>query len=124
MARSALLQLTGVSLTFGGDPIFDDLGLVVQEGDRAALVSRNGSGKSTLMKVMAGLVLPDQGARSVPGGNSRVGDGHQLTARSTYRGSRLACRAKTSISSHLAASTSDFGATQLPPAHTTFGRLR
>jgi ATP-binding cassette subfamily F protein uup len=83
MARSALLQLTGVSLTFGGDPIFDDLGLVVQEGDRAALVGRNGSGKSTLMKVMAGLVLPDQGARSVPGGTS-VGYLHQEPDFSPY----------------------------------------
>lgn len=61
MARAPLLQLNEISLTFGGDPIFDDLSLVVQPGDRVALVGRNGSGKSTLMKVMAGLVEPDRG---------------------------------------------------------------
>ena len=61
MARAPLLQLTGISLTFGGDPVFDDLSLTVQQGDRVALVGRNGSGKSTLMKVMAGLVEPDRG---------------------------------------------------------------
>ena len=62
MARAPLLQLTDISLTFGGDPVFEDLSLVVQTGDRLALVGRNGSGKSTLMKVMAGLVEPDSGA--------------------------------------------------------------
>jgi ATP-binding cassette subfamily F protein uup len=62
MARAPLLQLSDISLTFGGDPVFDQLDLVVQPGDRVALVGRNGSGKSTLMKVMAGLVEPDKGS--------------------------------------------------------------
>ncbi len=68
MARAPLLQLSGISLTFGGNPVFDELDLVVQPGDRVALVGRNGSGKSTLMKVMAGLVEPDKGLRVVPPG--------------------------------------------------------
>lgn len=70
MARIPLLQLTGISLTFGGEPVFSDLDLVVQPGDRVALVGRNGSGKSTLMKVMAGLVEPDTGEVIVPPGRS------------------------------------------------------
>ncbi|GAW35648.1 ABC transporter ATP-binding protein uup [Roseovarius sp. A-2] len=70
MARAPLLQLNDISLTFGGDPIFDALSLVVQPGDRVALVGRNGSGKSTLMKVMAGLVEPDRGERIVTPGTS------------------------------------------------------
>ncbi len=68
MARAPLLQLSGISLTFGGDPLFHGLDLVVQPGDRVALVGRNGSGKSTLMKVMARLVEPDGGTRVVPPG--------------------------------------------------------
>ena len=68
MARAPLLQLSGISLTFGGTPVFDGLDLVVQPADRVALVGRNGSGKSTLMKVMAGLVEPDQGTRAAPPG--------------------------------------------------------
>jgi len=68
MARAPLLQLSGISLTFGGNPVFDGLDLAVQAGDRLALVGRNGSGKSTLMKVMAGLVEADSGARAVPPG--------------------------------------------------------
>jgi ATP-binding cassette subfamily F protein uup len=70
MAPNPLLQLTDVSLTFGGEPVFDALSLTVHSGDRVALVGRNGSGKSTLMKVMAGLVEPDRGDRVVPAGTS------------------------------------------------------
>lgn len=65
MARTPLLQLSGISLTFGGNPIFSDLDLVVQPGDRIALVGRNGTGKSTLMKIMAGLAEPDTGERTL-----------------------------------------------------------
>ncbi len=70
MASIPLLQLNEISLTFGGDPVFHDLSLVVQPGDRVALVGRNGSGKSTLMKVMAGLVEADKGDRVVSPGVS------------------------------------------------------
>ncbi|MCC1494477.1 ABC-F family ATP-binding cassette domain-containing protein [Cognatishimia sp. F0-27] len=70
MAQTPLLQLTDIALTFGGDPVFADLSLTVQPGDRVALVGRNGSGKSTLMKVMAGLVEADTGAVTVPTGTS------------------------------------------------------
>jgi ATP-binding cassette subfamily F protein uup len=70
MARIPLLQLSEISLTFGGDPIFSGLDLVVQPGDRLALVGRNGSGKSTLMKVMAGLVEADSGEVTVTPGKT------------------------------------------------------
>lgn len=50
--------------------MFDQLSLVVQQGDRVALVGRNGSGKSTLLKVMAGLVEADRGERTVPPGTA------------------------------------------------------
>ncbi len=70
MARAPLLQLSDISLTFGGDPLLDDLSLVVHPGDRVALVGRNGSGKSTLMKVMAGLVEPDHGVVTISPGQS------------------------------------------------------
>ena len=48
--------------------LFEGLDLVVQPGDRMALVGRNGSGKSTLMRVIAGLQDPDRGDRTVPPG--------------------------------------------------------
>ena len=68
MARAPLLQLSDLSLTFGGNPLFEGITLTVQPGDRLALVGRNGSGKSTLMKVMAGSVEADRGLRVVSPG--------------------------------------------------------
>ncbi len=70
MARAPILQLSEIRLSFGGGALFDGLDLVVQAGDRIALVGRNGSGKSTLQKVMAGLLEPDHGTRVVPPGIS------------------------------------------------------
>ncbi|MFN3642219.1 MAG: ABC-F family ATP-binding cassette domain-containing protein [Gemmobacter sp.] len=70
MARAPLMQLSGITLGHGGNPLFAGLDLAVQPGDRVALVGRNGSGKSTLMRVMAGLVEPDAGVRMVPPGIS------------------------------------------------------
>lgn len=70
MARAPILQLTDISLTFGGNPVFDNLNMTIQQGERVALVGRNGSGKSTLMKVMAGLVEADRGEVVTPAGIS------------------------------------------------------
>ncbi len=63
MAEPPILTLTDIHLTFGGDPLFQELSLAIHPGERIALVGRNGSGKSTLMKMMAGMVLPDGGTR-------------------------------------------------------------
>src|SRR5512146_1221462 len=68
MAQAPLLQLSDIALTFGGNPLFEGVSLVVHSGDRIALVGRNGSGKSTLLKVMAGVVEADAGSRVLPPG--------------------------------------------------------
>ncbi|MEM1078422.1 MAG: ATP-binding cassette domain-containing protein [Pseudomonadota bacterium] len=70
MARPPLLQLNEIRLGYGGNPIFAGLDLVIQPGDRVALVGRNGSGKSTLMKVMAGQVEADTGTITAAPGTS------------------------------------------------------
>ncbi len=70
MARPPILTLSDIGLGFGGDPLLQGMNLTVQPGDRVALVGRNGSGKSTLMKIMAGLVQPDHGARVLSPGLS------------------------------------------------------
>jgi ABC transport system ATP-binding/permease protein len=70
MARKPLIHLSEIALTYGGNPVFEDMGMVVHTSDRVSLVGRNGSGKSTLMKVMAGLVEADAGQRVVSPGVS------------------------------------------------------
>ncbi|MFZ5732504.1 MAG: ATP-binding cassette domain-containing protein, partial [Pseudomonadota bacterium] len=67
-----LIQLKGITLTFGGHPLLDGVDLSVSTGERIALIGRNGSGKSTLLKIAAGLVEPDRGDRFVqPGATIR-----------------------------------------------------
>jgi ATPase subunit of ABC transporter with duplicated ATPase domains len=54
-------------LSYGFDPIaplFEQIHLSLQSGDRIALVGRNGSGKSTLMKLLAGDLQPTRGSIS------------------------------------------------------------
>ena len=65
-----LIQLTGISLTFGGTPLLQSADLSVSAGERVCLVGRNGSGKSTLLKVVAGLVEADGGSRFIQPGVS------------------------------------------------------
>lgn len=67
---AAILSLTDISLTFGGDPLFTDATLDVRPGARIALVGRNGSGKSTLLKIAADLVTADAGERFVQPGTA------------------------------------------------------
>ena len=65
-----LVQLSDISLTFGGTPLLEGAELSVSQGERVCLVGRNGSGKSTLLKIAAGLIEPDAGSRFVQPGTS------------------------------------------------------
>lgn len=56
-----LVSLTTVSKSFGIRPLFTDISLVIEEGDRTALIGPNGAGKSTLFKIIAGQEDSDSG---------------------------------------------------------------
>jgi ATP-binding cassette subfamily F protein uup len=57
----SLINLRNIHLSFGADPLFDDLSLAIEPGERLCLVGRNGTGKSTLMKLIAGEIQADDG---------------------------------------------------------------
>ena len=63
MVSSPQISLKNITLSFGAEPIFDNLNLLIHPHDRVALVGRNGSGKSTLLKLLQGLVAQDEGDR-------------------------------------------------------------
>jgi energy-coupling factor transport system ATP-binding protein len=48
-------------------PVLRGIDLVVERGERVALMGRNGAGKSTLLRAVAGLVEPASGTASAPG---------------------------------------------------------
>jgi ATP-binding cassette subfamily F protein uup len=56
-----LLSCQSLSKTYTGRTLFDGLSFGVDEGDKIGLIGPNGSGKSTLVKILAGLVDPDEG---------------------------------------------------------------
>jgi ATPase subunit of ABC transporter with duplicated ATPase domains len=56
-----VVELEGVSKSFDGRAVLQDVTLVVQRGDRLAIIGPNGIGKSTLLKIMTGRLEADRG---------------------------------------------------------------
>src|SRR3984957_4243948 len=67
-----MLTVAGLSKSFGGRELFDDVSLNVMSGDRIAITGPNGAGKSTLIKIILGKEEPDGGTVSFIRG-TRVG---------------------------------------------------
>ena len=57
----ALLELTGVTKSFGPTRANRDISLDIARGDVLGLVGGNGAGKSTLMRIVCGVTRPDAG---------------------------------------------------------------
>jgi len=58
----SLLQIDGLTKSFGTDLLFAPFNAQVARGDRVALIGDNGVGKSTLLHMLAGLEAPTEGA--------------------------------------------------------------
>ncbi|MDT7586971.1 MAG: ATP-binding cassette, subfamily bacterial [Pseudonocardiales bacterium] len=58
---SGRLELCNVGLDYGRGPVLDGLNLVIDAGERIALLGDNGAGKSTTMSLIGGLYRPTSG---------------------------------------------------------------
>ena len=67
-----MLTLNGITVRLGGRTILDRASAALPPGSRVGLIGRNGAGKSTLVRVIAGMLDPDEGAAERPRG-SRLG---------------------------------------------------
>src|ERR1700735_5300130 len=56
-----LLNTRAVAKAYGVTPLFTNLSLSIEDGDRMGLIGPNGSGKSTLLEILAGRRQPDSG---------------------------------------------------------------
>src|SRR5258708_17164228 len=67
-----ILEFSAVAFSYGRGEIFQDASLVVQQGERVALVGANGTGKTTLLKLAAGLLRPASGSVLLEGRDIRL----------------------------------------------------
>ena len=58
---TSLVSLENVSVSFGQRRVLSDVSLELKPGKILTLLGPNGAGKSTLVRVVLGLVTPDEG---------------------------------------------------------------
>ncbi len=63
-----VITLKDIAKSYDSKTVYRDLNLVLNRGDRVALVGPNGAGKTTLLKILAG-VLPFERGERIPGHN-------------------------------------------------------
>jgi len=73
-SRETLLEIEGLSKSFGTVHANQDVSLRVDRGEIVALLGENGAGKSTLVKQIFGLMTPDAGTITIKGDSSRIKD--------------------------------------------------
>lgn len=69
-----VLQMRGVTKTFGAVRANDDVSLTLHQGEILGLLGENGAGKSTLMKILYGLYTPDAGTIYLDGEEVEIHD--------------------------------------------------
>ena len=82
---AALLELKGVSLSFGGLRVVSELDLLVKEGEIVSLIGPNGAGKTTFFNMLTGVYKPTAGRIVFDGEDVTGFPPHAITARGIGR---------------------------------------
>ena len=61
-----MISVNGVTVSFGGYDLFDNISFLINPKDRIGLAGKNGAGKSTLLKILSGNQRPTKGEISMP----------------------------------------------------------
>ncbi|HEY9297943.1 MAG TPA: ABC transporter ATP-binding protein, partial [Phormidium sp.] len=56
-----IIELKGVSKTFGGNKVLDEANLTIYQGEALGIIGPSGTGKSTILRIISGLLAPDAG---------------------------------------------------------------
>jgi phospholipid/cholesterol/gamma-HCH transport system ATP-binding protein len=62
-----LIELKGACKSFGDNVILDNIDLTVYQGEALVIIGPSGTGKSTILRIMAGLLMLDEGEIYVKG---------------------------------------------------------
>jgi rhamnose transport system ATP-binding protein len=73
-STTPLVELRGLAKAYGGVHALKDVSFAIEPGTVHALVGENGAGKSTLVKILTGVIQPDDGQLLVDGVQQRIGD--------------------------------------------------
>lgn len=65
--KEAVIELNGISMTFNGKKVLDDINLKVNKGDIYGFVGENGAGKTTVMRILTGLIKQTSGSYKILG---------------------------------------------------------
>ncbi len=82
---TALLELKGVSMSFGGLKCVDQLDLHVDEGEIVSVIGPNGAGKTTLFNLITGVYDPTAGDIIFAGESIKGLDPHKITRKGIAR---------------------------------------
>ena len=63
-----MIQVDNLTLSYGGDPVFEDVSFTINPKERCGLVGRNGSGKTSLLRLLVGKEPADRGTISLSKG--------------------------------------------------------
>ena len=66
-AADIVIDVHGLTKTFDGRAVVRDLSLQVKRGTIYGFLGPNGSGKTTTIRMLCGLLTPDQGTGTLPG---------------------------------------------------------
>ncbi|PZU98054.1 MAG: ABC transporter ATP-binding protein [Pseudanabaena sp.] len=69
-----LLELRGVHKTFGTNTVLNGVDLTVHSGEAIAIIGPSGTGKSTILRLICGLLAPDQGEVYINGNSVSTED--------------------------------------------------
>lgn len=62
LSGNDVLEIRDLSKSYGSRTLFAHLSVEIKRGEHVALIGENGTGKSTLLKIVNGLVRPDEGS--------------------------------------------------------------
>ena len=65
--RQPLIELRGIKKAFGNKVVLNGADLVIYPGDSLTILGPSGTGKSTILRIMAGLLRPDEGEIFIKG---------------------------------------------------------